>query len=197
MLKDHRHSTVNLIRPSFSSCSDHFTADISTPVPKGLLRADVIRGVQDPSLVIQLQPLITRYEKKFSEGTETFYEISENVALLPYDLWMWEIISTVSLQDTDDGVISKTQAPLRVSLRMRMSVKQLGDMSVDDRASLQSPTDDDDTLDDTQLVLHEHAELSAPTFFKHLVHMNFINGLKELYKKLLLELSEKNLVAEI
>jgi hypothetical protein len=102
-----------------------FNTLVTTPIPADVDAKAVINGFHDHGFIITMQPIVTRYEKRDRDPAtgKITYDVWENINILPFGLWKYELQFTVAFNDTKDGTVSWAEAPMGFSSEATYTVK--------------------------------------------------------------------------
>lgn len=90
---------------------------VTSSVPKDVDQDILVKIFHDHKFLIHMQPIVTRHEMRERDPAtgKLTYDVWENIDLLPFGLWKYELQFTTAFTDTKDGTISWTEAPGFVS----------------------------------------------------------------------------------
>ena len=98
---------------------------VTTPIPPDVDAKAIIDTLHDHSFLITMQPIVTRYDIKDRDPVtgQITYDVWENISILPFGLWKYEIQFTAAFTDKKDGTVSWIEAPMGFTSEANYTVK--------------------------------------------------------------------------
>lgn len=105
-----------------------FTNDVTTPLPKDVRPETLINLLHSHDFLITMSPIVTRHQERDRELTtgKITYDVWENIDLLPFGLWKYELHFNCSFANKPDGVVSWIEAPMGFNSKAGYTVRPEG-----------------------------------------------------------------------
>ena len=102
-----------------------FQNGVQTPIPKDVDPNAIISLLHDHSFLITMSPIVTRHEIRERDAVsgKITYDVWENINLLPFNLWKYEISFMAAFTDRRDGTTSDIEAGMGFVSQSKMTVK--------------------------------------------------------------------------
>ena len=102
-----------------------FHNDVATPIPQDIDPKELISIVHDHSFLITMSPIVTRHEirERDPSSGKIKYDVWENINILPFGLWVYELQFMAAFTDKRDGVVSYIEAPMGFTSQANYTIK--------------------------------------------------------------------------
>ena len=154
-----------------------FDTAVTTPIPADVDAKALIDSLHDHGFIITMQPIVTRYEIRDRDPVsgKLTYDVWENINLLPFGLWKYELQFTTSFTDKRDGTVSWVEAPMGFNSEADYTVK---------------PGENWDG-EGGGWVLEELIETSCPTLMKWFVEGTMVPVRQKMHQQIIDNVREK------
>ncbi|EMC98340.1 hypothetical protein BAUCODRAFT_121236 [Baudoinia panamericana UAMH 10762] len=91
-----------------------FHNTVTDPIPVNVDSKGVVDLLHDHSFLITMSPIVTRHSEVSRDPVtqKVTYDVWENLDLLPFGLWKYELRFTAAFENKADGVITHIEAPM-------------------------------------------------------------------------------------
>ena len=105
-----------------------FQNEVIDPIPKDVDPRSLLDLLHDHAYLITMSPIVTRHQecdRELMSGKIT-YDVWENIDLLPFGLWKYELQFRCAFANKPDGVISWIEAPMGFRSKADYTVRPEG-----------------------------------------------------------------------
>ena len=126
---DHQASVLKILlndtRTAMVGFRTTFHTTVTTAIPSDVDAKAVINAFHDHGFIITQQPIVTRYEMRDRDPAtgKLTYDVFENISLLPFGLWVYELQFTSAFTDKRDGTVTWIEAPMGFTSEAEYTVK--------------------------------------------------------------------------
>ena len=144
---------------------------VTTPIPNDINAEALVQLLHNHSFLITMSPIVTRHSEagRDPRTRAVDYDVWENIAILPFGLWMYELQFSASFADKANGVISWIQAPLGFHSEANYTV----------RTARAGETETE------RLVLEESIQTTCPILFKPFVEWTMVPVRQKMHAKMI------------